>query len=352
MAIAEGASFSMAENAPSKSTPIRRVFSGIQPSGKLTLGNYLGAMRNFVKLQHQAECYFCVVDLHALTVPQDPKELYQNTLDLARLYVAAGIDPNVATIFVQSHNPDHAQMGWLMEVSSYFGEMSRMTQFKDKARKAEVVTTGLFTYPALMAADILLYQATHVPVGEDQKQHLELTRDIAIRLNRRFQEEFFTVPEPYIPPQKAGGRIMSLQDPTSKMSKSASDPNSYILLSDPPDVIRKKIKRAVTDMDREVRYDEKNKPGISNLMVILSLCTGQSLDEIAGKYDGYGQFKKDVAEAVVATLEPIQKRFKELSEPGIIEEILAKGAEKAEAASRPTLKGFMERLGMVPRRTL
>lgn len=340
----------MATKATAKSaTPIKRVFSGIQPSGKLTLGNYLGAMRNFVQLQHQAECFFCVVDLHALTIPQDPKELYQNTLDLARLYVAAGIDPDVATLFVQSQVPTHAQFGWLMEVNSYFGELKRMTQFKDKSKKAEVVTTGLFTYPALMAADILLYQATHVPVGDDQKQHLELTRDIAIRLNHRFEEEFLTVPEPYIPSRKGGGRIMSLQDPTTKMSKSAADPNSYILLSDTPDVIRNKIKRAVTDMGREVRYDEKNKPGISNLMVILSLCTGQSLDEIAAKYDGYGQFKKDVAEAVVATLEPIQKRFQELSEPGIIEAILAKGADKAEAASTPTLRDLQRHLGMVPR---
>ncbi|HEY8345889.1 MAG TPA: tryptophan--tRNA ligase [Symbiobacteriaceae bacterium] len=330
--------------------PIKRVLSGVQPSGKLTLGNYLGAIRNFVQLQHQAECFFCVVDLHALTVPQDPKELYQNTLDLARLYVACGIDPKVATIFVQSQVSTHAQMGWLMEVTAYFGELARMTQFKDKSRKKEVVTAGLFTYPALMAADILLYQATHVPVGEDQKQHLELTRDLAIRLNRRFGEEFLTVPEPYIPPQRAGGRIMSLQDPTVKMSKSATDPNSYILLSDPPDVIRKKIMRAVTDAEREVRYDEKNKPGISNLMVILSLCTGKSLEEIEGRYDGYGQFKKDVADAVIATLEPIQKRFRELSEPGIIEEILEEGAEKAEAVSTPTLRGLMRRLGLVPRR--
>lgn len=329
---------------------IKRVFSGIQPSGNLTLGNYLGAMRNFVGLQHQAECYFCVVDLHAMTVPQDPKKLHQNTLDLARLYVAAGIDPNVATIFVQSHVSAHAEMGWLMEVSTYVGELNRMTQFKDKSKKQEVVTTGLLTYPALMAADILLYQATHVPVGDDQKQHLELTRDVAIRLNRKFEKEVLIVPEPYIPARKSGGRIMSLTEPDKKMSKSAADPNSFILMMDPPNVIRNKIKRAVTDMGREVKYDEQNKPGVSNLMVILSLCTGQSLEEISAKYDGYGQFKKDVAEALIATLEPIQKRFAELSEPGAIEEILAHGAAKAEQVANPTLWAVQEGLGLVPRK--
>ncbi|MFZ5818210.1 MAG: tryptophan--tRNA ligase [Bacillota bacterium] len=328
---------------------IKVVFSGIQPSGVVTLGNYLGAMRNFVQLQHQADCYFCIVDLHALTIPQDPAELYRNTLNLARLYVAAGIDPGVATIFVQSHVPAHAEFGWLMEVNSYFGELKRMTQFKDKSKKAEVVTTGLFTYPALMAADILLYQTTHVPVGEDQKQHLELTRDIAIRLNHRFGEEFLTVPEPYIPSRKAGGRIMSLQAPTQKMSKSDADPNGYISMLDTPDQIRNKIKRAVTDLGREVRYDPKEKPGISNLMVILSLCTGMSMDEISQKYDGYGQFKKDVAEAVVATLEPIQQRFQELSEPGVIEAILAKGADKAERVANANLRLLQDRLGLVPR---
>lgn len=328
--------------------PIKRVLSGIQPSGQLTLGNYLGAMRNFVQLQHQADCYFCIVDLHALTVPQDPKELYKNTLDLARLYVAAGIDPEVATIFVQSQVPAHAELGWLMECNTYMGELKRMTQFKDKSEKQEVVTTGLFTYPALMAADILLYQTTHVPVGEDQKQHLELTRDVANRLNHRFGD-FLEVPEPYIPSRQAGGRIMSLQDPTKKMSKSLEDQNGNIYLMDSPTVIRNKIKRAVTDLGREVVYDEENKPGVSNLMVLLSLCTGQTMEEISAKYDGYGQFKKDVAEAVVATLEPIQQRFAELSEPGVIEAILDKGAAKAEAVAVPTLREIQTKLGLVLR---
>jgi len=330
------------------SQPIKAVLSGIQPSGALTIGNYLGAMRNFVQLQHRADCFFCVVDLHALTIPQDPAALYQNTLDLARLYVAVGIDPDVATIFVQSQVPAHSEMGWLMEVNSYMGELKRMTQFKDKSKNAEVITTGLFTYPALMAADILLYQTTHVPVGDDQKQHLELARDIATRLNHRFGD-FLTVPDPYIPKRSGGGRIMSLSDPTKKMSKSADDPNSYILLLDTPDQIRNKVKRAVTDMGREVKYDEKNKPGISNLMVILSLCSGQTLDEISAKYDGYGQFKKDVAEAIIAVLEPVHARFRELSEPGVIEAILAVGAQKAEQRAIPTLRDVQQRLGLVPR---
>jgi tryptophanyl-tRNA synthetase len=327
----------------------KRVFSGMQPSGSVTLGNYLGAMRNFVKLQHEAECYFCVVDLHAQTVPQNPQELYHNTLNLARIYVAAGIDPTVSTIFVQSHVSAHAEFGWLMECTSYVGEMERMTQYKDKSAKAEVVTTGLLTYPALMAGDILLYQATHVPVGEDQKQHLELTRDLATRINHRFKEALFTVPEPYIPARASGGRIMSLQDPTKKMSKS-DDPNSAILLLDKPEVARKKIMRAVTDLGSEVKYDPENKPGVSNLMVILSLITGESLDSIGGRYTGYGQFKKDVAEAVISVLEPLQARVQELSAPLAIEEILEAGAQKAEQVAIPNLRLLQTKLGMVPRR--
>lgn len=330
---------------------IKRVFSGVQPSGALTIGNYLGAIRNFVQLQHQAQCYFCIVDLHALTVPQDPRALYKQTLDVARLYVASGLDPEVATIFVQSHVPAHSEFGWLMETSCYIGELKRMTQFKDKSanKKDEGVTAGLFTYPALMAADILLYQTTHVPVGDDQKQHLELCRDIAIRLNHRFEADFLIPPEPYIASRKGGGRIMSLSDPTKKMSKSSEDPNSYILMMDPPDVIRSKIKRAVTDPGREVKYDEKNKPGVSNLMVILSLCTGQTMGEISAKYDGYGQFKKDVTEALIAVLEPIQQRVAELEGPGVIEAILAKNAAKAGRDCAPTLRALQDRLGLVPR---
>ncbi|NMB45304.1 MAG: tryptophan--tRNA ligase [Firmicutes bacterium] len=328
----------------------KRVFSGVQPSGSLTIGNYLGALRNFAKLQHEAECLFCVVDLHALTVPQDPKELYQRTLDVARLFVACGIDPEQATIFIQSHVPAHAELSWLLECSTYVGELRRMTQYKDKSAKQEVVTSGLFTYPVLMAADILLYQTDEVPVGEDQKQHLELARDIAIRVNNRFDEEVFKVPEPYIPPKIAGGRIMNLQDPTEKMSKSAENPRGNIAILDPPDVIRQKIRSAVTDSGREVYYDEENKPAISNLMVIYSLCSDQSLEEIRDHYagSGYGQFKKDLAEVVVETLSPIQERFKELSCPGVIEEILAQGRAKAEPLALPTLEQFQDRLGLLP----
>ncbi len=329
----------------------KRVFSGVQPSGSLTIGNYLGALRNFTKLQHEAECLFCVVDLHALTVPQDPKELHQRTLDVARIFVACGIDPNLATIFVQSHVPAHAELSWLLECTTYDGELRRMTQYKDKAAKQEVVTSGLLTYPVLMAADILIYQTDEVPVGDDQKQHLELARDIAVRVNNRFDEEIFKVPEPYIPPKAAGGRIMNLQDPTEKMSKSAENPRGNIAILDPLDEIRQKIKSAVTDSGREIYYDEVNKPAISNLMVVYSLCSGQSLDEIQDTYagSGYGQFKKDLAEVVVETIAPIQERFAELSKPGVIEAILAEGRRKAEPLALPTLERFQERLGLLAR---
>ena len=329
---------------------VKRVFSGVQPSGVLTIGNYLGAIRNFVKLQHEADCIFCVVDLHALTIPQDPKELHDATLNVARLFVASGIDPEKATIFVQSHVPAHAELSWLLECNSYFGELRRMTQFKDKSAKNEVVTAGLFTYPVLMAADILLYQTDQVPVGEDQKQHLELARDIAERVNSRFGQTF-KVPEPYIPPRSAGGRIMSLVNPEEKMSKSSDDPKSYIALLDPPDVVRKKIRSAVTDSGREVKYDEANKAAVSNLLVIYSLCSGQPIEEIEKKYgdSGYGQFKKDLAEIVIDTLEPIQRRFEELCEPGVIEEILQKGRERVEALAAPTLEDFRCKLGLVRR---
>lgn len=326
---------------------MERVFSGIKPSGELHLGNYLGAIRNFVELQHTAECIFSVVDLHALTVPQEPEDLYRRTLDIARLYVASGIDPEKATIFVQSHVSAHAELGWLLECFTYFGELRRMTQFKEKSEGQVNVSAGLFTYPALMAADILLYQTDKVPVGEDQKQHLELTRDLAQRINNRFGE-VFKVPEPYIPPKSAGGRIMSLDDPLRKMGKSA-DPKGTIALLDPPDVIAKKIRSAVTDSGREVYYDEENKPAISNLMVIYSLCSGESLEAIAERYGstGYGVFKKDLADVVVNALEPIQTRYQELTEPGRIEAVLEAGREKAAALASKTLRTFKEKVGIV-----
>lgn len=327
---------------------MKRVLSGVQPSGGLTIGNYLGALRNFVAMQQDYECFFPVVDLHALTLPQDPAALRESTLDVARLFVACGLDPQRATIFVQSHVSAHAELGWLLTCQAHMGELRRMTQFKEKAQRAADAGVGLFTYPVLMAADILLYQAHLVPVGEDQKQHLELTRDLAQRFNHAYGETF-QVPEPYIPPKSAGGRIMSLADPAKKMSKSDAEAGSYILLLDPPDVIRKKIQRAVTDSGREVRYDEAAKSAVSNLMVIFSLCTGAGLDEIAARYAdrGYGPFKQDLAEAVVATLAPIQARYRELCAPGAIEAVLREGAARAAAVANATLDAVRRRLGMV-----
>lgn len=328
---------------------MERIFSGIKPSGNLTLGNYLGAIRNFVAFQERADCLFCVVDLHALTVPQEPKDIRKRTLDIARLFVASGIDPERATIFVQSHVPAHAELSWLLECNTQFGELRRMTQFKDKSQGDVAVSAALFTYPVLMAADILIYQTDKVPVGDDQKQHLELARDIAQRVNGRFGK-VFKVPEPYIPPKTGGGRIMSLNDPTVKMGKS-EDPKGTIALLDPPNVIAKKIRSAVTDSGRDVRYDEVEKPAISNLMVIYSLCAGESFEVIEDRYQskGYGDFKSDLADRVVATLEPIQQRFKELSEPGVIENVLEAGRERAESLAQRSLDKFRKKLGLVPR---
>lgn len=325
---------------------MKRVFSGIQPSGTMTIGNYLGAMKNFVKLQNEAECFFCVVDLHAITVPQDPTALHSNTLNLAALYLAAGIDPDKSILFAQSHVPAHAELGWILQCIAYFGELGRMTQFKDKSAHKEVVTAGLFTYPALMAADILLYQTDLVPVGEDQKQHLELTRDVAERFNNKFGQTFVT-PDPYIP--KIGGRIMSLEEPTKKMSKSDESAGAFISMLDEPDVIRKKISRAVTDSEREVRYDEDNKPAISNLLTIYALCADKTVDEVAAQYagQGYGPFKKDLAEVVVATLEPIQQRYRDLLASGELEQILRKGAERAVVCAAPTIQSVKEKLGFL-----
>ncbi|MCG0239707.1 MAG: tryptophan--tRNA ligase [Firmicutes bacterium] len=325
---------------------MKRVLSGIQPSGVLTIGNYIGAMRQFVALQHEADCFFCIVDLHALTVPQDPAALHRQTLDLAALYLAVGLDPKKVTLFVQSHVPAHAELGWLLQCLAYFGEMSRMTQFKEKSAGKESVSVGLFTYPALMAADILLYQADLVPVGEDQKQHVELTRDLAERFNHRFGETF-RVPEPLIP--KVGARIMSLDDPTKKMSKSNPNPNSYISLLDPPEVIQRKIRRAVTDSEAEVRYDPERKPAVSNLMEIYSQLAGISLEEVAERYrgKGYGVFKQDLAEVVVSALAPIQERYRELRESPELLRILDEGAEKAAAVAEATLRTVKERMGLV-----
>lgn len=324
------------------------IFSGIQPSGDLTLGNYLGALKNWVKLQNEYDCYFCVVDLHAITVRQEPKDLRRRTLELLAIYVAAGIDPNKNTLFIQSHVPAHSEAGWLLNCNSYMGELGRMTQYKDKSKKqGDNICAGLFNYPVLMAADILLYQADLVPVGKDQTQHLELARDLAERFNRQYSPTF-KIPEGYIP--KAGAKIMSLQDPSKKMSKSDDNVNSFILIMDSPEAIRRKINRAVTDSLGEVKYCD-DQPGVKNLMTILNCITGISMNEIEKKYEGkgYAQFKADVAEAIVNELEPIQKRVKELLDNKTeLEEIYKKGAEKANYISRKTLRKMQKKIGFIP----
>jgi tryptophanyl-tRNA synthetase len=299
-----------------------------------------------VRIQHEAECFFCIVNLHAITVPQDPAELRANTRSLAALYLAVGIDPKQATIFVQSQVPAHPMLGWIMECVGYMGELERMTQFKDKAKGREAVPVGLFTYPSLMAADILLYQATHVPVGEDQKQHLELTRDLAERFNKRFGDTF-TIPEPEIP--KVGGRIMALDDPTKKMSKSSPNPFSYIAMTDDPALIEKKIKRAVTDSEAQVRFDPENKRAISNLLTIYSLCANEPIPEIERRYEGvgYGQFKRDLAEVIIARLAPIQEKYRNWLESSALDDILAEGAAKAKETAEQTLTKVKERMGLL-----
>ncbi|MFB9327587.1 tryptophan--tRNA ligase [Paenibacillus aurantiacus] len=326
---------------------MKRVLSGIQPSGQLTLGNYIGAMQNFVKLQETHECFFMVVDLHAITVPQEPAALREQSESVAALFIAAGIDPAKASVFMQSHVPAHAELGWLFTTLAYMGELERMTQFKDKSSGKDSVGAGLFVYPTLMAADILLYNADLVPVGDDQKQHLELTRDLGHRFNARFGD-YFTIPEPYIP--KVGARIMSLDDASKKMSKSNPNPASYIALLDPPDVIRKKLSRATTDSGRDVIYNPAEKPEVSNLMSIYSHCSGLSLDEIQAKYEGqgYGAFKKDLAEHVVATLEPLQQRYREIRESGEIHAILKQGAERVAEVANKTVRDAKEKMGFLP----
>ncbi|MFB5677116.1 tryptophan--tRNA ligase [Paenibacillus terreus] len=325
---------------------MKTVLSGIQPSGQLTLGNYIGAMKNFVKLQEDHRCYFMIVDLHAITVPQDPELLREQSAAVAALFIAAGIDPEKSAVFMQSHVPQHAELGWLMTTLTSMGELERMTQFKDKAEGKDSVGAGLFVYPSLMAADILLYNADLVPVGEDQKQHLELTRDLAGRFNHRYGE-YFTVPEPYIP--EVGARVMSLDDASKKMSKSNPNPGSYIALLDEPSVIRKKISRATTDSGSEVRYDPAAKPEVSNLMTIFSQCTGLSLAEVEKRFEGqmYGAFKKELAEAVVSVIEPLQQRYRDIRESGEMDRILARSAERARETAATTLAAVKERMGFL-----
>jgi len=309
-----------------------RILSGIQPSGTLTLGNYLGAIKNFVKLQHEHECLFMVVDLHAITVPQERLELRKKITELAALYVACGIEPTKASIFIQSEVPQHAELSWILTCNTGMGELERMTQFKDKSakqgEKGGHIGVGLFSYPVLMAADVILYDVDMVPVGADQKQHMELTRDLAERFNSKYGDTF-KVPAVYIPP--TGARIMSLQDPTKKMSKSDDNPKGSVLLNDEPDVIRKKIKSAVTDSEGVVGYDPVNRPGISNLLDIYAVITGEAVEDIVARYEGkgYGDFKSDLAEVVVTELEPIQNRLQAILESGEIDEILDNGRDNA-----------------------
>ncbi|MBU9713267.1 tryptophan--tRNA ligase [Evansella tamaricis] len=324
---------------------MKTIFSGIQPSGTLTLGNYLGAMKHFVELQKENNCYFCIVDQHAITVPQDKSVLRKNIRSLAALYLAVGIDPEKSTLFIQSEVPAHAQLGWIMQCVSYIGELERMTQFKDKSEGKEAVSASLLTYPPLMAADILLYGTDIVPVGEDQKQHLELTRDLAERFNKKYND-IFTIPEVKIP--KVGARIMSLTEPEKKMSKSNPNTKSFISMLDDEKQIIKKIKSAVTDSDNEVRYDKGEKPGVANLLSIYSLCSGVSIEELELKYrgKGYGEFKGDVAEVVVTTIKPIQERYYELIESEELDIILDQGAEKAQAAATKMLKKAERAMGL------
>ncbi len=322
----------------------KRIFSGAQPTGNLHIGNYLGALRNWVELQYEYESFFCIVNLHAITTPQDPKALAAKTKELARVYLAAGIDPKVSTVFVQSDVKEHAELSWLLNGVTRISELERMTQFKDKAKKArENVAAGLLNYPVLMAADILLYQTDLVPVGHDQKQHLELTRDIAIRFNRDFGE-VFRVPDPYIP--KVGALISALDDPTKKMSKSDENANGAIMLMDDADTIRRKFKRAVTDSGTEIRFDN-SRPAITNLLSIFQLLTGKTPEEVeahfAGK--GYAQLKSDVAEATIEFLKPFQGRVAEISDEEL-HRILADGRERAGAIAGATMREAKMRMGL------
>lgn len=325
------------------------IFSGIQPSGQITIGNYIGALGNWVGLQEDFDCLFCVVDMHAITVQQVPAALRANTLELAALYVACGIDPEKSAIFVQSHVPAHAELAWVLNTLTYVGELNRMTQFKDKARRhSENLNMGLMDYPVLMASDILLYQTDLVPIGADQKQHLELARDLAERFNSRYSPTF-VVPEPFIP--QNGARIMSLSDPNSKMSKSDDNDNGYVSVTDSPDVIRRKFKRAVTDSDTHVRFG-KDKPAISNLLTIYSRFSGISVERIVEQFEGrgYGELKDSVADAVIAGLEPIQKKRKELLEDkSYLAEILKRGAEQASRRAEKTLAKVYKKIGFVSR---
>ncbi|BCO17504.1 tryptophan--tRNA ligase [Alteromonas sp. KC3] len=328
------------------------VLSGCQPSGQLTLGNYMGALKQWVSMQDDHDCLYMIVDLHAITVRQDPKLLGEACLDGLALYLACGIDPQKSTIFMQSHVPEHAQLSWVLNCYAQMGELNRMTQFKDKSAKNENnINVGLYSYPVLQAADILLYQADKVPVGEDQKQHLELTRDIATRVNNLYGD-VFRLPDPYIP--DFGARIMSLQEPEKKMSKSDTNPNNFIGLLEEPKKLTKKIKRAVTDSDEQanIYFNPTEKPGVSNLLTLLSLSTGKPVKELEPEYTDkmYGHLKGDVAEAVVSLLEPIQQRYAEIrADRAYLDEVMRQGAEKASARAAQTLKKVYDAVGFIPK---
>lgn len=329
---------------------MKRIFSGVKPTGPLHLGNYLGALRNWVALQHEYESFFCIVNLHAITIPVDPAYLSSLTMEIARLYLVLGIDPEVSTVFVQSDVPEHSELAWVLNCSTRISELERMTQFKDQARKQrESLGAGIFEYPVLMAADILLYQTDLVPVGEDQKQHLELTRDLAIRFNRDYGETF-RVPDAYIP--KVGARIMSLSDPTRKMSKSDDDPNGCVMLLDDADTIRRKFKRAVTDSGTEIRFDE-SRPAITNLLTIYQLLSGEQPAAIESRFagKGYAQLKQDVAEVTVELLRPVQERAKAIDDEEL-HRILGRGRDKARGIATATLKEVMKRRGIAGAREM
>ena len=326
----------------------KRIFSGIQPTGNLTLGNYIGALRNFSLLQDEYDCLYSIVDMHAMTVRQNPAELRKACLRTMSIYLSCGLDPEKSILYFQSQVPQHAELSWILNCFTYMGELQRMTQFKDKSAKhADNINAGLFTYPVLMAADILLYQTDLVPIGADQKQHLELSRDIAERFNAIYGD-VFVVPDGYFP--KVGARVMSLQEPTRKMSK--SDPeDTYIAILDKPEIIRKKMRRAVTDCDNSVIYDPENKPGVSNLMSIMSALTGMSMDAISAEYDGkgYGRFKDAVADSVIAALEPIQQRYDEISaDKAYLQEVLQSGAERAYRLAHKTMLKVRKKIGYAP----
>jgi len=324
-----------------------RVFSGIQPTGDLHLGNLLGAVRNWVTEQHEAESFYCIVDLHALTIPKQPGEVGERSLELAQILLAIGLDPEVCTLFVQSHVSEHSELAWLLQCVTAMGELRRMTQFKDKAEGKDFVSAGLFTYPALQAADILLYDTDRVPVGEDQVQHVELTRDVAERFNHRYGETF-KLPVATVP--TAGARVMDLQEPTNKMSKSADSPAGTILVTEDLASVARKVKRAVTDSEPEVRFDPAAKPGVSNLLSILGAATGRSPEDVAGDYEQYGPLKSDTAEAVVELLRPIQDRVAELrKDPAQTAALLKLGADKAAEVASGVMARARSNIGLLPR---